>query len=90
MSDHPATRTTDKSAIEQRYRTLVRDDREQRHVVLRAVSERTRPLFAALEAECKQTGHKWKFDHWNWDQSYAWDKCVWCGASEGADRHERP
>jgi hypothetical protein len=79
-----------KSDIQRRHTELRARDSAQRTAALRAISEQNRPLFRALQEECAATGpgHKWKFDYYNWDRSYAWDVCEWCGAAEGADEHE--
>jgi hypothetical protein len=85
MTDQQATGT--KTSILHRREELERRDRDLRHAALRAVSAQTRPAYEALQAECAATGHEWKFAHYNWDRTYRWDVCQWCGASEGADDH---
>lgn len=80
--------TTAKAEIRQRQVELEREDRNLRHVALKAVSQHTRPLFSALWAECGQTGHEWKFANYNFDGSTVWDKCVWCGSRELARLHD--
>ena len=76
-----------KRAIQQRHTELRAQDSSMRTAALRAVSAQTDELFDALQALCAGTGHGWKFDHWNWDRTCAWDKCRWCGATEPAERH---
>jgi hypothetical protein len=76
-----------KVSIQRRFDSLRRQDRELRHAALIAVSAQTRPLFEEMEDECAKTGHAWKFDSWNFNHTCAWDKCMWCGAAEPADRH---
>lgn len=75
--------------IQQRLTILTRDDNDLRRAALRAISAQTLPAFKALEEECGTTGHKWRFDHRNFTGEYVWDKCEWCGALEGADKHSR-
>ncbi len=72
-----------KTDIQSRHRELENQDRELRRQALKIVSAQTKPAFMALQAECGETGHKWVFDHHNWNNSYAWDKCEWCGAQTG-------
>lgn len=76
-----------KPDIRRRLEELQRQERNLRHTALRAISEQMLPVFDALHAECGQTGHQWTFHHFNWDGSYQWDVCDWCGATEGADQH---
>jgi hypothetical protein len=78
---------TTKQDIRRRLVALKREDDARRTAALRAISEQTRPAFKAIESECGETGHEWKFDHWNFTREYAWDKCIWCCALEGAEKH---
>ena len=89
MSESAPSQANVKSEIRRRRRELESRDRDLRTAALTEVSAQTRPLFVDLQRECALTGHEWKFSHFNWDNSYAWDKCQWCGAGEGADKHER-
>lgn len=81
----------DKSNILERFLELDKSVKNRRHEGIvasnRAISLEVNPLYRAIEQECELTGHEWKFDHFNWDGSYQWDKCKWCGKAEGADRH---
>ena len=79
--------TEAKTRIQKRFMAAQRVDREKRTAALQAVSKETAPLFREIEAECALTGHEWRFDSWNFNRTYAWDKCIWCGKSEGADKH---
>jgi hypothetical protein len=86
------TETADLDAVKRdiqiRHRRLEVDDRKLRTDALRAVSVQTRPLFTALQNECAMTGHKLKFAHYNWDHSYRWYACEWCGAAVGENEAE--
>ena len=85
MSERTYTADIDtaKRDIQIRHSQLKVRDSELRTNALRAISVQTRPLFDALQSECAETGHKLKFDHYNWDRSYEWYACEWCGAMVG-------
>jgi hypothetical protein len=63
---------------------IEKHDRNLRTEALRAVTEQTKPLKAALYEKCeKTTGHSFQFDQYNYNNTYAWYKCCWCGLSRG-------
>ena len=65
---------------------LERLDREMRTNALREVSAKNKPLFADLYAQCGEiTGHKFKFDHYNFNREYKYYKCEYCGETRGED-----
>jgi hypothetical protein len=59
-------------------------DRQMRTEALRAISAQNKSLFDALYKECEAvTGHKFKFDHFNFNHTYRWYKCEYCGVTRG-------
>lgn len=61
-------------------------DRTMRTAALQEISAKNAPLFRELHKECEEvTGHKFKFDHYNFNNTYKWYKCEYCGASKGED-----
>lgn len=64
-------------------------DREMRTNALREISAKNKPLFADLYAQCGETtGHKFVFDHYNFNREYKYYKCVHCGETRGEDHVE--
>lgn len=73
-------------AIADKRYDLETEEKKLRNEALKAVSAQIKPLKVALYEECERmTGHRFEFNNYNYNNTFAWYKCKWCGCQRGQD-----